>query len=84
MDNDPVVFTSTSNPRSPALLRYPEAADPGLIIGQFPAGTFTWSERYGCPTFDAAKKTAVISALFKDFTYVRVQEGKSERELDYE
>ncbi|MFI5638302.1 hypothetical protein ACIA8H_12895 [Streptomyces goshikiensis] len=83
MDNDPVIFTSTMNPAAPALLRYPAEADPGLIIREFPAGTFSWSDRYGCPTFDSGRVTEVVRALHKSFSYVQLKQGKSEAEIEY-
>ncbi|OEJ34180.1 hypothetical protein BGK67_25125 [Streptomyces subrutilus] len=54
-------------------------------MSQFKPGTFTFSERYGCPTFDSGQVTAVVTALFEaGFSYVQLRHGKSERELEYE
>ncbi|MER6213612.1 hypothetical protein ABT213_06085 [Streptomyces sp. NPDC001674] len=83
--DDPCIFTSSSNPRSPALLRYPEGADPGLIISKFKPGFFDWSTIHDCPTFDSGKRTEVVTALFEaGFSHVQLKEGKSENELSYE
>ncbi|WP_405832455.1 hypothetical protein [Streptomyces sp. NBC_00105] len=84
MNNDPVIFTSTIAPHSPALLRWPEGADPNLLVSQFPAGFFTWDKNLCCPTFPAGQVSTVVEALFKDFTYVGIRSGKSEKELEYE
>ncbi|WP_158781259.1 hypothetical protein [Streptomyces sp. NRRL S-237] len=84
MNNDPVIFTSTVSPHSPALLRYPEDADPNLLVSQFNPGFFEYDEHRGCPTFPAGEVSAVVEALFRDFGYVQLKSGKSEGELEYE
>ncbi|MFF3085621.1 hypothetical protein ACFVRB_11290 [Streptomyces nojiriensis] len=84
MNNDPVIFTSAVAPRSPVLLRYPEDADPNLLVSQFKPGFFGYDENRGCPTFPAGQVSAVVEALFKVFGYVAIRSGKSENELEYE
>ncbi|MGW2587208.1 hypothetical protein ACWCYZ_39020 [Streptomyces virginiae] len=82
--DDPVIFTSSVNPYGPAILRFPETADPSHLVSQFAPGFFKFCDRLQVPTFDSGRVTDVVTALFMaGFTYVQIKSGKSEAEIEY-
>ncbi|MEU4948055.1 hypothetical protein ACFYN3_01665 [Streptomyces lavendulae] len=80
MTANPKVFINTAQRGFPAHLHLPPGVDCSPIVAEFEPGTFTWNERGQYAEFPTALSQAVVAVLFKHFTYVDMQYGRSEAE----